>query len=147
MLAPGSKMPDFILEDQHGNQFDSATPRNKHLVIFFYPKDYTPGCTAQVCGFRDEYEEFQSVGADLIGISGDSTKSHQRFSKTFGLPFPLLSDPQRKVHRLFGVGKQLFGLVSKRVTFVVDTNNTILMAHEDPRPGSHIRKALKLLLD
>ena len=147
MLAPGSKMPDFILEDQHGNQFDSAAPRNNHLVIFFYPKDYTPGCTAQICGFRDEYEEFQSVRADLIGISWDSTKSHQRFSKTFGLPFPLLSDPQRKVHRLFGVGKQLFGLVSKRVIFVVDTNNTIVMVNEDLGTGSHIRKALKLLLD
>lgn len=147
MLAPGSKMPDFVLEDQYGNQFDSSATRNKRLVIFFYPKDYTPGCTAQVCGFRDEYEEFQLVGADLIGISGDTTKSHQRFSTSFRLPFRLLSDPQRKVHRLFGVGKQLFGLVSKRVTFVVDTDNTILMAHEDPRPGSHIRKALKLLQD
>lgn len=147
MLTPGSKIPDFVLEDQDGIPFDSAAKRNNALVIFFYPKDYTPGCTAQVCGFRDQYDDFKAIGADIIGISGDSNRSHQRFTKTFSLPFRLLTDPKRQVHRLFDVGKQLFGLVSKRVTFVVDKDNTIIMSHEDPRPGSHIRKALKALQD
>ncbi|MGA0415930.1 MAG: peroxiredoxin [Flavobacteriaceae bacterium] len=147
MLAVGDTMPAFRLKDQTGQMFDSTSIQGKAAVLFFYPKDYTPGCTAEACSFRDRYTEIQALGAEVIGISTDSVQRHQKFSTSYALPYRLLSDPQRKVAKQFVVGAHLFGLLSQRVTFVIHPTGKIILAHADLRPASHIRKAIEVLQD
>ena len=116
----GDKLPSFKAAKQDGTTFESASIQHKPVVIYFYPKDFTPGCTTQACSFRDAYQDFQDLGAEVIGISGDSASSHQDFQKKHNLPFILLSDSDRKLRKLFGVPTALFGLVPGRVTYVFD---------------------------
>jgi peroxiredoxin Q/BCP len=107
-LPAGSTMPEFSLKDQDGNWFHSGEHLGKKpLVIFFYPKDFTPGCTAEACLFRDHYEEFTDAGALVIGISSDSQVSHQSFARKHRLPYVLLSDPKKEVRRKFWVENRL----------------------------------------
>ena len=142
-LAIGDQVPQFMATDTNGNVFDSATIIGKKpLVLYFYPKDNTPGCTAQACSFRDQYEDFQDLGAEVIGISGDSVASHQKFSRQYKLPFILLSDYDKKIRTLFGVPTNLFGLIPGRVTYVVDKNGIISMIFDSMSAGIHIKKAL-----
>jgi len=147
MLAIGDSMPDFVLKDQAGDSFDSKSLKGKAVVIFFYPKDYTPGCTAEACSFRDHYVEFQQMGAEVIGVSTDSVSRHHKFSNAYQLPYRLLADTNRSIAKRFCVGSHLFGLISQRVTFVIDQRGKIILIHNDMRPASHIRKALDTLRD
>lgn len=116
------------------------------MVIYFYPKDNTRVCTAQACGFRDNYEAFQKVGAEVIGISGDSSKSHRKVSESRNLPFLLLSDPKKKALNSFKVPSLFFGLLPGRVTFVVNKEGIIVHTFRaDFNADNHIKEALKVL--
>lgn len=120
-LQKGSKIPAFTLPDQDGkdlNIYDHIGSKN--LVIYFYPKDNTPGCTAEACSFRDSFVGFTDADAEVIGISSDSVESHKKFAEKHNLPFRLLSDRDKKVRKMFGVPGNLFGLIPGRVTYIAD---------------------------
>lgn len=138
----GDKLPSFKAIRQDGTAFESATMYEKPVVIYFYPKDFTPGCTTQACSFRDAYQDFQDLGAEVIGISGDSATSHQHFQKKYKLPFILLSDADRKLRRLFGVPTALFGLLPGRVTYVFDAKGYCVYIFDSISAKNHIAKAL-----
>jgi peroxiredoxin Q/BCP len=145
-LSVGSTMPGFSLKDQDGNWFHSREYLGeKPLVLFFYPKDFTPGCTAEACAFRDQYEDFTDAGALVVGISSDSQASHQKFAKRHRLPFILLSDPKKEVRRKFRVKSRLMNLLPGRETFVVDKKGKIIMTFEGMQASGHVPRALKAL--
>ncbi|PKP44375.1 MAG: peroxiredoxin [Bacteroidetes bacterium HGW-Bacteroidetes-13] len=141
-IQMGDKIPEFSLKDQDGNAFSIASLIGKKvLVIYFYPKDYTPGCTKEACSFRDSYEDFKTMGAEVIGISDDSVSRHLKFSKSYKLPFILLSDSGNKVRKRFGVPSNLFGLIPGRVTYVVDKNGIVVLVFDSMNASLHIKKA------
>jgi peroxiredoxin Q/BCP len=145
-LKIGDKLPNFKGKDTNGNLFDSQDYIGKQpLVIYFYPKDETKVCTAQACSFRDNYEEFKDLGAEIIGISADSVQSHIKFKSKFNLPFILLSDNDKKLRKLFGVPNDLFGLIPGRVTYVVNKNGIVEMVFNSMSGKIHIEKALEIL--
>lgn len=145
-LKVGDVIPHFTAIDTDGNTFDSASVvGSKPLVIYFYPKDNTPGCTAQACSFRDQYEDFKDLGAEVIGISSDSLASHQKFSKQYRLPFILLSDSDKTIRKSFGVPTGLFGLVPGRVTYVTDKQGVVQMVFDSVLATKHIPKALQAI--
>lgn len=145
-LKVGDKVPNFTAKDTNGNDFESATIiGHKPIVIYFYPKDNTPGCTAQACSFRDQYEDFKDLGAEVIGISSDSIVSHQKFTQQYKLPFILLSDTDKKIRKLFGVPSGLFGILPGRVTYVADKTGTIIMTFDSMMAKRHIPKALEAI--
>lgn len=143
LLEVGAQAPPFTATLQDGSTFDSAALLGtKALVLFFYPKDNTPVCTREACGFRDAYEQFQAVGAEVVGVSSDSQASHQAFAAKHRLPFPIISDPDRRLRKLFGVPNPL-GFLPGRVTFVIDKAGVVrlvfsaLLVSDD-----HVKKAL-----
>ena len=138
----GDKLPSFKATKQDGTPFESISIHEKPVVIYFYPKDFTPGCTTQACSFRDAYQDFQDLGAEVIGISGDSATSHQNFQQKYKLPFILLSDADRKLRRLFGVPNALFGLLPGRVTYVFDAKGYCIYIFDSISAKNHITKAL-----
>ncbi|WP_264548056.1 peroxiredoxin [Flavobacterium sp. N2820] len=138
----GDKLPHFTAVKQDGTAFDSHFVQHKPVVIYFYPKDNTPGCTTQACSFRDAYQDFQDLGAEVIGVSGDSVSSHQNFQQKHRLPFILLSDTDRKLRKLFGVPTALFGLVPGRVTYVFDATGKAIYIFDNMSAKNHITKAL-----
>lgn len=143
-LKVGDIIPVFSTKDSNGNHFDSTSIVGiKPVVFYFYPKDNTPGCTAQACSFRDQYEDFKDLGAEVIGISSDSIASHKKFAKQYKLPFILLSDNDKKIRNLFGVKPGLFGLIPGRVTYVVDKEGVIQMIFDSVMATSHITRALE----
>ena len=143
-LEVGDKVPDFLAKDSKGNDFDSTSIVGKKTVVFyFYPKDNTPGCTAQACSFRDQYEDFKDLGAEVVGISSDSIVSHEKFSQKYQLPFILLSDDDKKLRNLFGVKPSLFGLIPGRVTYVVDKKGIIRLVFDSLVATNHIPRALE----
>ena len=143
-LKVGDKIPDFKAKDTNGNDFDSQNLVGlKPLVIYFYPKDNTPGCTAQACSFRDQYEDFKDLGAEVIGISSDSIASHQEFTEHYKLPFLLLSDSDKKIKKLFGVHSKMLGLLPGRVTYVADKNGIIQLIFDSMLATKHMSKALE----
>ena len=145
-LKVGDKLPNFKAKDTNGNLFDSQDYIGKQpLVIYFYPKDETRVCTEQACSFRDRYEEFKELGAEVIGISSDTDKSHKRFASKHQLPFILLSDSDKKLRKLFGVPNDLFGLIPGRVTYVVNKNGIVEMVFNSMSGKIHIEKALEIL--
>ena len=145
-LKIGDKAPVFKISNQNGELIDTGEfigiiP----LVIYFYPKNFTPGCTAQACSFRDQYQDFVDAGAKVFGISSDSVKSHQRFRKKYNLPFDTLSDKNNNVRRKYGVKSNLLGLLPGRETFVIDAKGTIQMRFNSMAAGKHIPKALEIV--
>lgn len=146
-LKVGDKIPNFKAKDTHGNDFESqGIIGKKPLVLYFYPKDNTPGCIAESCSFRDQYEDFKDLGAEVIGISSDSVASHQKFSEQYKLPFILLSDQDQKIRKLFGVPSGWFGLMPGRVTYVTDKTGTIIMIFDSSTMATrHISKALEAI--
>ncbi len=145
-LKIGDKIPNFTAKDANGNDFDSQNiVGQKPLVIYFYPKDNTPGCTTQACSFRDQYEDFKDLGAEVIGISSDTVASHLKFSKQYKLPFILLSDFDKKIRKLFGVPTGMFGLLPGRVTYVTDKNGVVQMIFDSMLSAKHIPKALEAI--
>ena len=141
----GDKLPSFKAAKQDGTTFESASIQHKPVVIYFYPKDFTPGCTTQACSFRDAYQDFQDLGAEVIGVSGDSATSHQNFQQKYKLPFILLSDADRKLRRLFGVPTSLFGLLPGRVTYVFDAKGYCIYIFDSISAKNHITKALEAI--
>lgn len=146
MLKPGENAPDFNLQDQHGNLVNLySILKQKKAVVYFYPKDETAGCTAEACSFRDNYEDFKALGAEVIGISRDSGEEHSRFASNHKLPFTLLSDPGGSVAKSFKVPKTL-GIIPGRVTYVIDQNHIILSSFNSQFNALlHIKEALKTL--
>lgn len=143
-LKVGDKIPNFKAKDANGNDFDSQNLVGlKPLVIYFYPKDNTPGCTAQACSFRDQYEDFKDLGAEVIGISSDSVASHQEFTQHYKLPFLLLSDSDKKIKKIFGVHSKMLGLLPGRVTYVADKNGIIQLIFDSMLATKHMSKALE----
>jgi peroxiredoxin Q/BCP len=143
-LKVGDKVPEFTAKDQHGNLFNSADVIGKKgVALYFYPKDDTPGCTAQACSFRDQYEDFLLLNTEVIGVSGDNEKSHQKFAQKYRLPFTLLSDSNKELRKLFGVPTNLLGLLPGRVTYVIDQNGIIRMIFDHMMAQKHLPKALE----
>ena len=127
MIKAGQQAPEFELPDNNGDIVKLVDFRGKkNVVLFFYPKDFTGGCTAEACSFRDSYEDFTDAGAEVIGISSDDVISHRKFSERYKLPFILLSDKGGKVKKQFGVKDDLFGLLAGRVTFVINKEGKIV---------------------
>jgi peroxiredoxin Q/BCP len=147
-LTVGDQAPPFTATLQDGSTFDSAALLgSKALVLFFYPKDNTPVCTREACGFRDAYEQFQAVGAEVVGVSSDSQASHQAFAAKHRLPFPIISDPDRTLRKLFGVPNPL-GFLPGRVTFVIDKAGVIRLAFSGLLVSDdHVKKALATVAD
>ncbi len=122
----GDIAPDFTLPSQTGTPVSLKDFRGKKaVVLYFYPKDDTPGCTAESCAFRDSYQTFTDAGAEVIGVSGDSPESHQKFAKKYNLPFTLLSDTGNQLRKAYGVPAAAFGLLPGRVTYVIDKDGVI----------------------
>ena len=147
MLKVGDRIPEFKLKDQSGNLFDSQSIIGKRpCVIYFYPKDFTPGCTIESCGFRDRYEEFVEQGVTVVGISSDSVKRHKKFSDFLALPFSLLSDPCQIVQKKFGLKAHLFGILSQRITFVVNKKGVLVRIYNSNLAKGHIEASLKAII-
>lgn len=145
-LEVGDKAPEFQLFNQNGKLVDiSKFIGVKPLIIYFYPKNFTPGCTAQACSFRDEFADFSNSGAAVFGISTDSVNSHNRFSKKHNLPFDTLADQKGKIRKLYGVKADLFGLLPGRETFIIDSEGILKMRFHSMAAGKHIPKALEVL--
>ena len=145
-VAPGEQAPDFTLPTQTGapvRLYDLLGERA--LVLFFYPKDNTSGCTAEVCAFRDQYEVFKEAGAEVVGVSSDSVDTHAGFAGKHHLPFTLLSDKGGKVRKLYGVPATL-GLLPGRVTYILDRHGVVRhMFSSQMAIGKHISEALRVL--
>jgi peroxiredoxin Q/BCP len=144
-VETGSIAPDITLPDQDGNPVTLSALRGRWVVVYFYPADDTPGCTAESCSFRDSHEEFVEAGATVIGISSDSVESHKRFATKHRLPFTLLADVDGTARKAFGVGRTL-GLLPGRVTFVIDPQGVVRMSFSSQfRPTRHIDEALAVI--
>lgn len=147
-IGVGDKAPDFALPAADGSTVRlSDVLKDRVVVLYFYPKDETPGCTAEACAFRDSYEVFTDAGADVIGISADDTESHTKFIDTHQLPFTLVSDEDGAVRKAYGV-KALMGAVPGRVTFVIDRDGTVKHAFSSmTNINGHVNDALKVVQD
>jgi peroxiredoxin Q/BCP len=145
-VAVGDRAPDFSLPDASGRTVSlSAFQGQKAVVLYFYPKDDTPGCTKEACSFRDSYEDFTAAGAEVIGVSSDSGDSHQRFAKKYQLPFTLLSDEGALVRKKYGVPATL-GLLPGRVTFVIDREGVVRHVFNSQLAATrHVTEALALI--
>jgi peroxiredoxin Q/BCP len=146
-IKVGSSIPAISLPDQNGNLFDiNSVLGKKNMVIYFYPKDDSPGCTAQACAFRDQFEVFSDTDAVIIGISSQSVKSHKEFAEKHRLSFTLLSDEGNKIRKQFGVPTNLFGLLPGRVTYVADkTGKVIYTFNSQLQAEKHVDEALRIL--
>lgn len=143
-IKVGDTLPLFGAKDQNGNDFYIASVLGKKiLIIYFYPKDDTPGCTAQACFFRDQFEDFKELGAEVIGISSDSVQSHKKFETEYKLPFTLLSDEDKSLRNLFGVPNNLLGLWPGRVTYVIDKEGIVRLVFNSMRAENHFPKVLE----
>jgi peroxiredoxin Q/BCP len=145
-VKAGDKAPDFALKTQTGDTVSlSQFHGSKPVVVYFYPKDDTPGCTTESCAFRDSYEDFKAAGAEVIGISSDSVDSHQKFAGKYQLPFHLLSDVNSKTRQSYGVPATL-GLLPGRVTYVIDKEGVVRHVFNSQfNPKAHVKEALEVL--
>ena len=142
----GSDAPSFKLQDQNGEWHTLEEYRGQWLAIYFYPKDDTPGCTKEACAFRDAYADFVDLGCEVFGISSDAAATHQNFQQKHQLPYPLLSDSQKKVRQQFGVPGNLFGLIPGRVTYVIGLDGKVAgIFNSQTNPVGHITEALKVV--
>jgi thioredoxin-dependent peroxiredoxin len=146
-LKPGDQIPHFQLKDQDNILVDSKQLiGDKALVLFFYPKDDTPGCTAEACAFRDQFEVFVEAGAQVVGISADSPESHKAFALKHRLPYTLLSDDNNQLRKQFGVPKSMFGLLPGRVTYIMDKDGIIRHTFNSQlNVNKHVEEALKVI--
>jgi len=141
-VTVGQPAPDWQLPDTSGQLVTLQQFRGQWVVLYFYPKDDTPGCTAEACAFRDSYEEFQNAGAVVIGVSGDDTPSHERFKSKYNLPFILVSDANNQLRRTYGV-PATFGLIPGRVTYVIDPEGVVRLVFDSQFDfRAHVDKAL-----
>jgi peroxiredoxin Q/BCP len=144
-LGVGDLAPDLVLTTQHGAVSLASLAQKGVVVVYFYPKDDTPACTLEACGFRDAYEVFVDQGASVVGVSGDSAESHRRFAERHRLPFLLASDPDFSAHDAFGARK-LLGLLPGRVTYVIDGDRVVRHVFESQMfPKRHVQEALEVV--
>lgn len=145
-IKAGDTAPDFALPAQNGSTVSLRDFRGKQaVVLYFYPKDDTPGCTAESCAFRDQYEVFKAAGAEVIGVSGDSQESHQQFAAKHKLPFTLLSDKGDQVRKLYGA-TTAFGFIPGRVTYVIDQEGIVQYVFDSMLNfKGHVEETLKTL--
>lgn len=147
-LEVGDKAPDFEANDQDGNTVKLSDYQGKKVVLYFYPKDNTPGCTAQACDLRDNYDALLNAGYLVFGISTDSEKSHQKFIEKQNLPFPLIADEDKKVHDLYGtwVEKQMYGrkyMGTARTTYIINEDGNIAEIIDKVKTKEHSNQILK----
>lgn len=147
-LKAGDVAPDFNVNDQDGNTVSLSDYKGKKVVLYFYPKDNTPGCTAESCNLRDNYSALQSAGYEVLGVSTDSEKSHQKFIEKQSLPFTLLADTEKEIHEKYGtwVEKSMYGrtyMGTARKTFLIDENGTIEEIIEKVKTKDHAAQILK----
>ena len=150
MLNIGDRAPGFTLKDKNGNEVKLSDFSGKRIVLYFYPKDNTPGCTRQACAFAGAYDEFKKRGVEVIGISRDGIASHVKFAEKYNLPFVLLSDPELEAIQSYGVWqeKKLYGKVSfgvVRTTFIIDENGIIEKVMPKVKPDTNAEDILKFL--
>jgi peroxiredoxin Q/BCP len=140
---PGDKAPDFTLQNQDGKSVTLSSLKGKKVVLFFYPKDFSPGCTREACHFRDSFEDFTEAGAEVVGVSADSVESHKKFIESNLLPYTLLSDNKGEVAKLYGVSGFL---LPGRTTFIMDSDGVILhIFSSQTNMRAHIDESLKIL--
>ena len=145
-IKVGDKIPQFRLLNQDGKQVNIIEYFGRPLVIFFYPKDDTPGCTKEVCAFRDSYEKFIHAEVQIFGISGDSVNSHQSFRSKYNLQFDLLSDTNNEIRSTFGVPADLFGLIPGRVTYIVDPEGIVrYIFNNQLNSKKHVEESLRII--
>ncbi|RFC55755.1 peroxiredoxin [Brumimicrobium aurantiacum] len=146
-IEVGDQCPLFSLKDQEGKAFNIEEVLGKeNIIIYFYPKDDTPGCTKQACSFRDAFEDFTKADAKVIGISSDNEESHKKFAQKHQLPFTLLADTQKSVRKAFGVPTNLLGLIPGRVTYVVDKKGIVQgVFNSQMKVEQHVDEALSIL--
>jgi thioredoxin-dependent peroxiredoxin len=147
-LKTGDVAPDFSVNDQHGKPVKLSDFKGKKVVLYFYPKDDTPGCTAEACSLRDNYSALQKAGYVVLGVSADDEKSHQKFIKKFELPFTLLADTDKQIHEKYGtwVEKSMYGrkyMGTARVTFIIDEKGMISEIIEKVDTKDHAAQILK----
>ena len=150
LLEIGTKAPDFTLLDQNGNEHSLSDYRGKRVILYFYPKDNTSGCTKQACGFAERYPQITEKGAVVLGVSKDSVASHKKFEEKYSLPFTLLSDPEHKVLEAYGAWgeKKNYGKVSMgtiRTTYLIDENGVIIKAAAKVKAADDPENVLKAL--
>ena len=150
MIQEGKPAPDFTLASDTGGEVTLSELRGSHVVLYFYPKDDTPGCTAQACGIRDAWGEFEDAGAVVVGVSPDDEASHAKFKQKYDLPFTLLADTDHEVADAYGVwgeksyaGKTYMGV--HRSTFVIDADGTVARIFPDVKPAEHADQVLEAL--
>ena len=152
MIETGQKAPDFTLPDHNGKSVSLKDFRGKKVVLYFYPRDDTPGCTREACGFRDNLNRVKSSGAVVLGVSRDDAAAHVKFRKKYDLNFPLVSDPDRKVHEAYGAwgkkkqyGKEIEGVI--RSTFLIDEAGQVVKVWSPVRVDGHVDKVLEALTE
>ncbi|MBR4808270.1 MAG: thioredoxin-dependent thiol peroxidase [Lachnospiraceae bacterium] len=150
MLQVGTKAPDFKLPDQNGEMHSLSDYKGKKVILYFYPKDNTSGCTKQACGFSDRYPQFQEKGAVVLGVSKDSVASHKKFEEKYGLPFTLLSDTELTVIKAYDVWKEKknYGKVSMgvvRTTYLIDEKGIITKANDKVKAADNPQEMLEAL--
>jgi peroxiredoxin Q/BCP len=150
MVSEGNPAPDFDLVSDAGERVQLSALRGKPVVLYFYPKDDTPGCTTEACEFRDAYDRFREQGVEILGVSPDTEASHQKFKSKYELPFTLLADPDHRTAEAYGVwkekrnyGKTYMGI--DRSTFVIDADGKVAKAMRGIRPAGHAAKVLETL--
>lgn len=147
-LQPGDKAPDFQGKDQNGNTIRLSDLKGKKIILYFYPKDDTPGCTAQACNLRDNYQQLLKARYEVLGVSSDDETSHRKFIKKYSLPFPLIADTDKKIHELYDVWKEktMFGrkyMGTIRTTFVIDEKGMIEEIIEKVNTEAHTGQILR----
>lgn len=149
-ISAGGPAPDFTLPDQDGRDHSLSDYQGRPVVLYFYPKDDTPGCTKEACGFRDDYSAYQEAGVTILGVSPDNSKSHTKFINKFDLPFTLLADTDHKVVKLYDVwglkkqfGREFEGVL--RTTFLIGGDGEIVKVFEKVRPANHSAEILAAL--
>lgn len=150
MVKEGQKAPDFRLQETSGKEVSLKELKGKKVVLYFYPKDDTPGCTREACDLRDNFSTFKKKNTVIYGVSRDTIESHEKFTKKYSLPFPLLSDPEHKLAEAYGAwgeknmyGKKTMGII--RSTFVIDENGKIEKVYKNVKVDGHIEKLIENL--
>jgi peroxiredoxin Q/BCP len=142
-VTTGDPAPEFELSDQNGQLHSLEDYRDQWVVLYFYPKDETPGCTTEACEFRDNIFAYRELNAQILGVSLDDAESHKAFAENHGLPFPLLADVEGMAATAYGVKTRMFGMkVAKRQTFIIGPNGTIAKHYEKVKPAEHSAQVL-----
>lgn len=143
-IETGMKAPEFTAQITNGKTIHLRDYKGKKVVLYFYPKDDTPGCTVEACGLRDQYQKIRELNAEVLGVSVDNTDSHQKFTTKFNLPFPLVADPDKSITKSYGVLNDKSGN-ARRVTFIIDEQGKIAKIFETVKPDQHPQEVLDAL--